>query len=103
MEGINLMKDNQMAVHTTQGCTTSNSIQQTGTIGFTDCSKGSGCTVHETKANSFGEGFAQAGGGVWATQYDVAGIFIWFWSVRTSFFFIPLAPLRPNERWCAAR
>ncbi|KAI0336817.1 hypothetical protein GY45DRAFT_1237765 [Cubamyces sp. BRFM 1775] len=80
LEGINLMKDNQMAVHTTQGCMTSNSIQQTGAIGFTDCSKGSGCTVRETKANSFGAGFAQAGGGVWATQYDVAGIFIWFWS-----------------------
>ena len=96
MEGINLMKDNQMAVHTTQGCTTSNSIQQTGTIGFTDCSKGSGCTVHETKANSFGEGFAQAGGGVWATQYDVAGIFIWFWSVRSPL----LRPLCADECGC---
>ncbi|CDO73687.1 Glycoside Hydrolase Family 16 protein [Trametes cinnabarina] len=80
VEGINLQKSNQMAVHTTQGCTTSNSIVQTGTVGFTDCSKGSGCTVHETKPNSFGEGFAQAGGGVWATQYDVAGVFMWYWS-----------------------
>ncbi|KAI0777301.1 concanavalin A-like lectin/glucanase domain-containing protein [Trametes elegans] len=80
VEGINLMKDNQMAVHTTWGCTTSDSIVQTGNIGVTDCSQGAGCTVHENKANSFGEGFANAGGGVWATQYDVAGIFIWYWS-----------------------
>ncbi|KAH9852517.1 concanavalin A-like lectin/glucanase domain-containing protein [Lenzites betulinus] len=79
VEGINLMTSNQMAVHTTQGCKTDNSIVQTGTIGFTDCSQGSGCTVHETKPNSFGEDFGKNGGGVWATQYDVAGVFIWYW------------------------
>ncbi|OSD08169.1 glycoside hydrolase family 16 protein [Trametes coccinea BRFM310] len=79
VEGINLQKDNQMAVHTTQGCTTSNSIVQSGSIGFTDCSHGSGCTVRENKPNSFGQNFAQNGGGVWATQYDVAGVFIWYW------------------------
>ncbi|KAI0827077.1 concanavalin A-like lectin/glucanase domain-containing protein [Trametes gibbosa] len=79
VEGINLMTDNQMAVHTTQGCKTDNSIVQTGKIGFTDCSQGSGCTVHETKPDSFGVNFAQNGGGVWATQYDIAGVFIWYW------------------------
>ncbi|KAI0372082.1 hypothetical protein BV20DRAFT_1120294 [Pilatotrama ljubarskyi] len=79
VEGINLMKDNQMAVHTTHGCTIPRNVTQTGTIGFTDCSQGSGCTVHETKPNSFGEAFAQNGGGVWATQYDVQGVFIWYW------------------------
>ncbi|KAI0635303.1 concanavalin A-like lectin/glucanase domain-containing protein [Trametes polyzona] len=79
VEGINLMSDNQMAVHTTQGCKTDNSIVQTGKIGTTDCSQGSGCTVHETKPNSFGANFANNGGGVWATQYDVAGVFIWYW------------------------
>ncbi|EIW55456.1 uncharacterized protein TRAVEDRAFT_59797 [Trametes versicolor FP-101664 SS1] len=79
VEGINLMTSNQMAVHTTQGCKTDNSIVQSGTIGFTDCSQGSGCTVHETKPNSFGANFGENGGGVWATQYDVAGVFIWYW------------------------
>ena len=76
-----MMSANQMAIHTTNGCTTNSSIAQTGTIGFTDCSAGSGCTVHETKPNSFGAGFAAAGGGVWATQFDVAGVYMWFWSV----------------------
>ncbi|TBU23644.1 concanavalin A-like lectin/glucanase domain-containing protein [Dichomitus squalens] len=80
VEGINMMSANQMAIHTTDGCTTNSSIVQTGTIGFTDCGTGSGCTVHETKPNSFGAGFAAAGGGVWATQFDVAGVFMWFWS-----------------------
>lgn len=81
LEGINLMTDNQMAIHTTAGCTTDNAIVQSGKIGFQDCSADPGCTVHETKPNSFGAGFAAAGGGVWATQFDVAGIYMWFWSV----------------------
>ena len=81
VEGINLMNYNQMAVHTTDGCITTSQIQQTGQLGATNCSDGSGCTVHETKPNSFGAGFASAGGGVWATQFDVSGIYIWFWSV----------------------
>ncbi|RPD65657.1 hypothetical protein L226DRAFT_567136 [Lentinus tigrinus ALCF2SS1-7] len=80
VEGINLMTNNQMAIHTTDGCTTDKSIVETGNIGSMDCSTGSGCTVRETKDNSFGAGFAQAGGGVWATQFDVAGIYMWFWN-----------------------
>lgn len=63
-----------MAVHTTSGCILDHNVAMKGTIGWTDCSQGSGCTVHETGPNSFGAGFAQAGGGVWATQYDVSGI-----------------------------
>ncbi len=78
-----MMTSNQMAIHTLDGCTTDKTIIQSGSLGFTNCSAGPGCTVHENKANSFGEGFATAGGGVWATQFDVAGVFIWFWSVST--------------------
>ncbi|KAJ7572921.1 hypothetical protein C8J56DRAFT_1067259 [Mycena floridula] len=36
--------------------------------------------VGETKPNSFGSGFAAAGGGVYAMQFDTLGIYIWFWS-----------------------
>jgi hypothetical protein len=42
--------------------------------GVTDCSQPSGCFVSESSPNSYGEGFATVGGGVWATQFDVAGI-----------------------------
>ncbi|KAJ3884343.1 hypothetical protein GG344DRAFT_16860, partial [Lentinula edodes] len=45
----------------------------------TDCSTGQGCLVQETKPNNFGSGFAQAGGGVFATQLDVSGTYMWFW------------------------
>ena len=74
VEGINLMDHNQMALHTTGGCIHDANATQTGSNSWTDCSKNTGCVVQETKANSFGEGFATAGGGVWATQFDVTGI-----------------------------
>lgn len=81
IEGINLMVNNQIGIHTTPGCTHNGSEYQLGTSGTTtDCSQPSGCTVIETSPNSYGSGFATAGGGVWATQFDVSGIFIWFWS-----------------------
>lgn len=81
IEGINLMPNNQISVHSTPGCTHNGSEYQLGTSGTTtDCSEPSGCTVMETSPNSYGSGFAAAGGGVWATQFDVSGIFIWFWS-----------------------
>ncbi|TFK38093.1 concanavalin A-like lectin/glucanase domain-containing protein [Crucibulum laeve] len=78
MEAINLMQSNQMALHTLPGCFQSTPANQMGTSGELDCSQPSGCLVTETAPNSFGQGFAAAGGGVFAAQFDVAGI--WFWS-----------------------
>lgn len=82
MEGINLQSTNQMALHTYAGCQVDSNTDHTGLIGVTNCNDTSmsGCTVTENNKNSYGAGFAQAGGGVFATQFDVAGIFIWFWS-----------------------
>ncbi|PAV20464.1 glycoside hydrolase family 16 [Pyrrhoderma noxium] len=97
IEAINLMTSNQMALHTTAGCyhdTPTGQIGQStglgpGNVGgtglnsdgedATDCSTPSGCVVTETKANSFGSSFAENGGGVWAMQFDIAGVYIWFW------------------------
>ena len=82
IEAINLMPNNQVALHTTYGCfdnTTSSS--QSGTVLQNDCSVPEGCIVAENKPNSYGQTFAAAGGGVWALQMDVSGIFVWFWSV----------------------
>ncbi|KAF9456885.1 glycoside hydrolase family 16 protein [Collybia nuda] len=80
MEAINLMDHNQMALHTTPGCVHTTPPNQMGTSAEVDCSQPSGCVVAETAPNSFGPGFAAAGGGVFATQFDVSGIYIWFWS-----------------------
>ena len=64
------MAQNLMAVHTRPGCV--NVSPAPGTQSE-NCALDSGCTVTETKANSFGQGFAQAGGGVFATYFDVSG------------------------------
>src|SRR5882757_11373987 len=65
---------NQYALHTSPGCSQPQGVLQTGVSGPTDCSQPSGCTVTETSTNSYGESFAAAGGGVWAAQFDVAGL-----------------------------
>ncbi|KAJ7076012.1 glycoside hydrolase family 16 protein [Mycena belliarum] len=80
IEGINMMPNNQYAVHTTPGCLHTTPPDQTGTSSLIDCSQPSGCLVGENTPNSFQSGFAAAGGGVWAAQFDYTGIFIWFWS-----------------------
>ncbi|KAF8067625.1 glycoside hydrolase family 16 protein [Lyophyllum atratum] len=80
MEAINLMDHNQMALHTLPGCTHTTPPNQMGVSTELDCSQPAGCVVAETAPNSFQAGFAAAGGGVFAAQFDVAGIFIWFWS-----------------------
>ncbi|KAI0945372.1 hypothetical protein AcW1_001610 [Taiwanofungus camphoratus] len=80
IEAINVMPNNQMALHTTEGCTHNTPPDQLGYSGELDCGTGSGCTVGESKQNSYESGFAAAGGGVFATQFDVAGINMWFWS-----------------------
>lgn len=84
IEGINMMGNNQIALHTDPGCFQGQPPGQSGQTLEGDCSLDRGCIVAETKPNSFGRGFAQAGGGVYAVQMDVAGIFIWFWSVSCS-------------------
>ncbi|KAH9482161.1 putative glycosidase C21B10.07 [Psilocybe cubensis] len=80
IEGINNMQHNQIALHTPTGCFQAPNPPQSGTTLETDCSTDRGCIVAETKPNSFGPGFAQAGGGVYAVQMDTSGIYVWFWS-----------------------
>ncbi|PSR76179.1 hypothetical protein PHLCEN_2v8602 [Hermanssonia centrifuga] len=74
IEAINNMDHNQMALHTTTGCLHNASIPQLGANTNLDCGTGAGCVVAETQPNSYNSGFAAAGGGVWATQFDVSGI-----------------------------
>lgn len=83
IEGINLVSQNQMALHTLPGCyhnTTPPNQMGISDPTKVDCSQPSGCVVSESAPNSFGQGFANAGGGVFGVQFDVAGVFIWFWS-----------------------
>ncbi|KIJ37321.1 glycoside hydrolase family 16 protein [Sphaerobolus stellatus SS14] len=83
IEGVNRMQYNHMALHTEAGCIQVPGANQLGTSGENpDCSQGTGCVVQDTTVRaSYGPIFNGAGGGVWATQFDVAGVFIWFWDV----------------------
>ncbi|KAF8054963.1 concanavalin A-like lectin/glucanase domain-containing protein [Lyophyllum atratum] len=80
IEGINLMGNNQMALHADAGCAQAANPAQSGKTLEGDCSLDRGCIVAETKPNSFGKGFADAGGGVFAVQMDVSGVYMWYWS-----------------------
>jgi len=80
LENINLATTNQMALHSTPGCFAQPNVTQSGTPILADCGTASGCTVRENKPNSYSSGFATAGGGVWAVQFDSSGIFMWFFS-----------------------
>ncbi|KAH8825287.1 glycoside hydrolase family 16 protein [Flagelloscypha sp. PMI_526] len=79
IESINLRTTNQMALHTTPGCFHDAPPNQIGQSIYDDCSLPSGCTVQELQPNNFAEGFASNGGGVYAAQFDISGVYIWFW------------------------
>jgi len=87
IDAINGMDNNQIALHTRPGCFQAQNPGQTGHTLETNCSTDQGCIVAEAKPNSFGLGFATAGGGVYAIQIAASGIYSWFWSVRLTWFF----------------
>ncbi|WVQ79842.1 hypothetical protein IAT38_001942 [Cryptococcus sp. DSM 104549] len=86
-EGINMRTTNMIALHTdgTVGtCTVSGGTSMTGQVTVDNCdnkqSSGSGCTVNDTNSNSYGEGFAAAGGGVYVAEFAKDAIRVWFLS-----------------------
>ncbi|KAF9476798.1 hypothetical protein BDN70DRAFT_881992 [Pholiota conissans] len=81
IEAINNMNNNQIALHTVQGCQQQQLTPpaQTGNTLETDCSVPRGCIVAQP-ADSFGAGFAANGGGVFALQMEVSGIYVWYWN-----------------------
>ncbi|SJL02708.1 uncharacterized protein ARMOST_06043 [Armillaria ostoyae] len=83
VEGINLQTNNRMSLHhNDSSCVQPANPGQSGQTFNSNCSSGGGgvgCTISETKPNSYGESFAQNGGGAFALQFDVSGAYIWFW------------------------
>jgi len=81
-EGVNLVTENQMSLHTNPGCTITNAVQTSTQVGSTDCSfdanSNQGCVVFDPNTQSYGEAFAAAGGGIFATELASSGINIWF-------------------------
>ncbi|KAF8526991.1 glycoside hydrolase family 16 protein [Hysterangium stoloniferum] len=82
-EGVNLVTKNQIALHTEPGCNLNQaSASLTGTVNSTDCSfstnSNQGCVVTDPRPQSYGAAFAQAGGGVFVTEFAEQGISVWF-------------------------
>jgi len=84
-EGVNQVTMNQMGLHTAAGCTHTNTSLQTSTlINSTDCdiaaNSNEGCIITNPTTKSYGAGFAQAGGGIFVTEFAPSGISIWFFT-----------------------
>ncbi|KAL0578182.1 hypothetical protein V5O48_003813 [Marasmius crinis-equi] len=85
-EGVNQVTRNQMALHTTPGCTLrqdKSSLTQTSSlINSTNCdsaaNENEGCVVTDPSTQSYGEVFANSGGGVFVTELAESGVSIWF-------------------------
>jgi hypothetical protein len=84
IEGVNTQSINQMTLHSTDGCTIANG-GFTGTLLTSNCydyapgqGTNAGCGIAATSSLTYGTGFNNAGGGVYATEWTSAGISIWF-------------------------
>lgn len=84
IEGVNTQTNNDMTLHTSDGCSISNS-GFTGTLETSNCyvdasgqSTNAGCQIQSSTSESFGTGFNNIGGGVFATEWTSSAISIWF-------------------------
>jgi len=84
VEGVNNNQKNQMTLHTGDGCSMSGVPRsQTGSPGQTNCNVyatgNSGCGVVDASTQSYGQGFNNIRGGVYAVDWTSSYIRIWFW------------------------
>ncbi|KEF55711.1 uncharacterized protein A1O9_08461 [Exophiala aquamarina CBS 119918] len=83
IEGINLDSTSVLSLKTSQAC----SIGQqpmTGTLQTTDCNINTGglvgCSINSTSPSTYGTGFNQQGGGVYATEWTSDAVTIWYFA-----------------------
>ncbi|KAJ5921700.1 CAZyme family GH16 [Penicillium verhagenii] len=86
IEGVNQGTTNQMTLHTSDDCSITNS-GFTGTLDTSNCyveasgqSANSGCAIVNSDTSSYGDGFNNADGGVYATEWTDSAINIWFFA-----------------------
>lgn len=86
VENVNLATNNAYSLHTEDGCMASSQVNMTGSLVSTDCfnqtNGDEGCKVTDNN-ESFGSGFANNGGGAFATLWNDTGIMIWFFTRST--------------------
>jgi len=78
MENVNMATTNRMSLHTLGGCSQQSPVQSSTLIQSTQCgndtNSNEGCVTVDNRPESFGPGFAAAGGGVYVTEYAASGI-----------------------------
>lgn len=100
IEGINLQPTNMIALHTSgnTSCTipTTFTPSFSGRVSYPNCDNsqnfGSGCTVYDPNPNSYGQAFAETGGGVFVAEFAEDGIRVWFMTVSLPFCLFLLPP-----------
>lgn len=82
--GVNDGTTNAMTLHTSQGCQIKDATM-TGHINTYDCwindpnqSSNAGCDIGTSNTQTYGANFNSIGGGVYATNFQQAGISVWF-------------------------
>ncbi|KEF63549.1 endo-1,3(4)-beta-glucanase [Exophiala aquamarina CBS 119918] len=85
IEGVNTQSVNNMALHTSPGCTITHTGAFSGALETDNCDINAagqgnnvGCSIRSASSNSFGNGFNSNGGGVYATEWTSEAISIWF-------------------------
>lgn len=81
IEGVNSNTENQMSLHTSANCVMTQG-SMSGSVNSLNCdgtqNSGTGCNMQSNNANSYGTGFNNAGGGVYATEWTSNHISYWY-------------------------
>ncbi|KAI4795781.1 endo-1,3(4)-beta-glucanase [Aureobasidium sp. EXF-8846] len=85
IEGVNTQNHNAMTLHTADGCSIYNNGNFTGNLYSDDCyvnaadqTNNLGCQISTNQYNTYGDGFNNVGGGVYAMEWTDEAISIWF-------------------------
>lgn len=106
IEGINLQPTNMIALHTSgnTSCTipTTFTPSFSGRVSYPNCDNsqnfGSGCTIYDPNTNSYGQAFAEAGGGVFVAEFAEDGIRVWFMTVSLPLCLFLLSPGKVKKK-----
>lgn len=82
IEGIHDQTTNTAALHTSDGCDITDNGKFSGTIDGSDCaaseSADGGCGISSSDTKTYGVGFNDVNGGVYATEINADAVTIWF-------------------------
>jgi len=82
VEGVNDETLNQMTLHASPTCTVPGKYNEFANVLGTNCdvyaTGNAGCARKDVDSTTYGNGFNNIGGGVYAMQWEDSGVYIWF-------------------------